>query len=114
MSISKHSGFNPVAMVNAVQQNRKAGKVVRGGSTLTTSSSCPETGKGRTYFEKIIELILATRLELGYSKNEILNCMLRTLLLEEMLWVSKWLLGGILVSNPINCHGPRVQHWLFT
>ena len=30
-------------------------------------------GKGRTYFEKIIELILATRLELGYSKNEILE-----------------------------------------
>jgi penicillin-binding protein 1C len=25
----KHPGFNPVAMVNAFQQNRKAGKVVR-------------------------------------------------------------------------------------
>ena len=26
----KHPGFNPVAMVNAIKQNQKAGKVVRG------------------------------------------------------------------------------------
>ncbi len=70
----KHPGFNPVAMVNAVQQNRKAGKVVRGGSTLTQQViRLSRNGKGRTYFEKIIELILATRLEMGYSKNEILE-----------------------------------------
>ncbi|MFV8357971.1 transglycosylase domain-containing protein, partial [Flavobacterium sp. XS1P32] len=70
----KHPGFNPVAMVNAFQQNRKAGKVVRGGSTLTQQViRLSRNGKGRTYFEKIIELILATRLELGYSKNDILE-----------------------------------------
>ena len=70
----KHPGFNPVAMVNAVKQNRKAGKVVRGGSTLTQQViRLYRKGKGRTYFEKIIEIILATRLELGYSKDEILD-----------------------------------------
>ncbi|MEO6174269.1 MAG: penicillin-binding protein 1C [Flavobacterium circumlabens] len=70
----KHPGFNPVAMVNAIQQNRKAGKVVRGGSTLTQQViRLSRKGKGRTYFEKFIEVILATRLELGYSKNEILE-----------------------------------------
>lgn len=70
----KHPGFNPVAMVNAIKQNRKAGKVVRGGSTLTQQViRLSRKGKGRTYFEKIIEVILATRLELGYSKNEILE-----------------------------------------
>ncbi len=70
----KHPGFNPVAMVNAIKQNRKAGKVVRGGSTLTQQViRLSRKGKGRTYFEKIIEIILATRLELGYSKNEILE-----------------------------------------
>lgn len=70
----KHMGFNPVAMVNAIKQNRKAGKVVRGGSTLTQQViRLSRKGKGRTYFEKIIEIILATRLELGYSKNEILE-----------------------------------------
>ena len=31
----QHFGFNPVAMVKAIQQNRSAGRVVRGGSTLT-------------------------------------------------------------------------------
>ncbi|KQO34836.1 penicillin-binding protein 1C [Flavobacterium sp. Leaf82] len=70
----KHPGFNPVAMVNAIKQNRKAGKVVRGGSTLTQQViRLSRKGKGRTYFEKFIEIILATRLELGYSKNEILE-----------------------------------------
>ncbi|RKR09631.1 penicillin-binding protein 1C [Flavobacterium sp. 90] len=70
----KHLGFNPVAMVNAIKQNRKAGKVVRGGSTLTQQViRLSRKGKGRTYFEKIIEIILATRLELGYSKDEILE-----------------------------------------
>lgn len=70
----RHPGFNPAAMVNAIEQNRKAGKVVRGGSTLTQQViRLSRKGKKRTYFEKIIEVILATRLELGYSKNEILE-----------------------------------------
>ncbi|AYN05346.1 penicillin-binding protein 1C [Flavobacterium sp. 140616W15] len=70
----KHPGFNPVAMVNAIKQNRKAGKVVRGGSTLTQQViRLSRKGKGRTYFEKLIEVVLATRLELGYSKDEILE-----------------------------------------
>ena len=70
----KHPGFNPGAMVNAIKQNRRAGKVVRGGSTLTQQViRLSRKGKNRTYFEKIIELILATRLELGYSKDEILD-----------------------------------------
>jgi penicillin-binding protein 1C len=70
----KHPGFNPVAMVNAIKQNNKAGKVVRGGSTLTQQViRLSRKGKGRTYFEKVIEIILATRLELGYSKDKILE-----------------------------------------
>jgi penicillin-binding protein 1C len=70
----KHPGFNPVAMVNAIKQNRKAGKVVRGGSTLTQQViRLSRKGKGRTYLEKLVEVILATRLELGYSKDEILE-----------------------------------------
>ncbi|WP_395076956.1 penicillin-binding protein 1C [Flavobacterium sp.] len=70
----KHPGFNPVAMVNAIKQNRKAGKVVRGGSTLTQQViRLSRKGKGRTYFEKIIEIILSTRLELRHSKDKILE-----------------------------------------
>ena len=70
----KHPGFNPVAMVNAIKQNRKAGKVVRGGSTLTQQViRLSRKGKGRTYFEKIVEIILATRLEFRHSKNKIIE-----------------------------------------
>ena len=70
----KHPGFNPGAMVNAFKQNQKAGKVVRGGSTLTQQViRLSRKGKNRTYFEKLIEIILSTRLELGFSKNEILE-----------------------------------------
>ncbi len=70
----KHPGFNPVAMVNAIKQNRKAGKVVRGGSTLTQQVvRLSRKGNSRTYFEKVIELILSTRLELRHSKNTILE-----------------------------------------
>lgn len=70
----KHPGFNPVAMVNAIKQNNKAGKVVRGGSTLTQQViRLSRKGKSRTYFEKFLEIILATRLELMRSKEDILE-----------------------------------------
>ncbi|SFB11766.1 penicillin-binding protein 1C [Flavobacterium swingsii] len=70
----KHPGFNPVAMVNAIKQNQKAGKVVRGGSTLTQQViRLSRKGKNRTYFEKVIEMILATRLESRHSKDKILE-----------------------------------------
>ncbi len=70
----QHPGFNPMAMVNAFKQNRKASKIVRGGSTLTQQViRLSRRGKSRTYFEKIIEIILATRLELQDSKEEILD-----------------------------------------
>lgn len=70
----QHPGFNPVAVFNALLQNYKAGKVVRGGSTLTQQViRLARKGQNRTYFEKAIELILATRLELRYSKDKILE-----------------------------------------
>jgi penicillin-binding protein 1C len=70
----KHPGFNPVSMFNALVDNVRAGKVVRGGSTLTQQViRLSRKNKNRTYGEKLIELILATRLELGYSKDEILK-----------------------------------------
>ncbi len=69
-----HPGFNPVAMVKAIRQNQKAGKVVRGGSTLTQQViRLSRKNKKRTYFEKAIEIILATRLEFRHSKDKILE-----------------------------------------
>jgi penicillin-binding protein 1C len=70
----QHPGFNPVAMVKAVKQNRAAGKIVRGGSTLTQQViRLSRKDKKRTYTEKVLEIILATRLEFGTSKDKILQ-----------------------------------------
>ena len=69
-----HLGFNPVAMAKAVQQNREAGRVVRGGSTLTQQViRLARKNQRRTYFEKIIEIVLSTRLEFRHSKERILE-----------------------------------------
>lgn len=70
----QHFGFNPAAMYKAFKQNRIAGKVVRGGSTLTQQViRLSRNHQRRTYFEKIIEMILATRLEFRHSKEKILE-----------------------------------------
>lgn len=70
----KHPGFNPVSIVKAFWQNIKSGSVKRGGSTLTQQViRLSRKGKKRTYFEKLKELVLATRLEVRYSKSNILN-----------------------------------------
>ena len=70
----KHWGFNPISIFNAYKQNRKAGKVIRGGSTITQQViRLSRKNKARTYKEKTIELILATRLEFRHSKDKILS-----------------------------------------
>jgi penicillin-binding protein 1C len=61
-------------MYKAFKQNRSAGKVVRGGSTITQQViRLSRNHQRRTYFEKIIEMILATRLEFRHSKEKILE-----------------------------------------
>ncbi len=69
-----HFGFNPVAITKAVGANITAGKIVRGGSTITQQLiRLSRNGKKRSYVEKFIELVLATRLEFRKSKEEILK-----------------------------------------
>lgn len=69
-----HGGFNPVSFVEALVQNAKAGKIVRGGSTITMQVVRLARGdKPRTYWEKFVEVILAMRMEIHYSKLEILD-----------------------------------------
>ncbi|WP_430908782.1 penicillin-binding protein 1C [Maribacter sp. 2-571] len=70
----RHPGFNPVAMVKALGANVSAGKTVRGGSTITQQLiRLSRSGRSRSYWEKAIELVLATRLEFRQSKREILR-----------------------------------------
>src|SRR5690554_113645 len=70
----KHFGVNPVSVWNAFRQNQKAGKVVRGGSTITQQViRLSRENKKRSYGEKFVEAILSTRLEFRYSKESILE-----------------------------------------
>ncbi len=69
-----HFGFDPIGFGRAMKQNIKAGEIVSGGSTLSMQViRLSRKGKSRTVFEKVIEIFLATRLELTYSKEEILK-----------------------------------------
>jgi penicillin-binding protein 1C len=68
-----HPGVDLLSLGRAISQNIKAGKVVRGGSTLTMQViRLSRKGKDRNIFQKIVEIVMATRLEIRYSKEEIL------------------------------------------
>jgi penicillin-binding protein 1C len=69
----QHPGFNPVAMTKALYGNLTTDKR-RGGSTLTQQViRLARKNKKRTYTEKFVELMQATRLEATTSKSEILT-----------------------------------------
>ncbi|MDR2765015.1 MAG: penicillin-binding protein 1C [Tannerella sp.] len=68
-----HRGVNPWAMGRAMVQNVRAGHVVSGGSTITMQTIRLARRKKRTVGEKLIEIILATRLEFRYSKPQIIS-----------------------------------------
>jgi len=67
-----HWGVNPLAIGRAVFQNIRSRRIVSGGSTITMQLVRISRNKDRTFFEKIYEAILATRVEFRYSKNKIL------------------------------------------
>lgn len=70
----EHPGVSIKALARATRQNLQEGRIVSGGSTLTMqlvrlSRDNPE----RTVIEKLTEVFRALRLELRYSKEEILR-----------------------------------------
>lgn len=70
----KHPGVNPFSIVRAMYQNIKNRKIISGGSTITMQViRLSRKGQSRSVKEKLIEMILALRLELTSSKKEILN-----------------------------------------
>lgn len=69
-----HWGINPVSFINAAIDNHKAGKILRGGSTISMQVVRMWRGnRERTYFEKFLEVIYALKLELRYSKRQIVE-----------------------------------------
>lgn len=72
-SYYRHWGVDLLAVGRAIRQNLTAGHIVSGGSTITMQTIRLSRNKSRTFGEKFIEMILATRLEFRYSKEEILT-----------------------------------------
>ena len=68
-----HWGVNPFAIGRAFYQNVKNKRIVSGGSTLTMQTIRLARNESRTFREKLIEMIWATRLECRASKEEILS-----------------------------------------
>lgn len=70
----RHPGVNPVSLYKSFLSNLNRGGNRRGGSTLTMQVARMARGnKTRSYFQKSIEILFALRIELSYSKQEILN-----------------------------------------
>ncbi|MCI6442594.1 MAG: penicillin-binding protein 1C [Spirochaetia bacterium] len=69
-----HFGIDPIALARAFVQNKKAGKIVSGGSTLTMQTARILLGnKKRTYLQKLYEIFVATCIEMKYSKKQIIS-----------------------------------------
>ncbi|HJP61850.1 MAG TPA: transglycosylase domain-containing protein, partial [Mucilaginibacter sp.] len=67
-----HPGVDIVALGRAFKQNIGGRHVVSGGSTLTMQVIRLATKDKRTYWNKFTEIFKALRLEIRYSKKEIL------------------------------------------
>ena len=67
-----HIGISFRGIARAIKQNVSEGKVVSGASTITMQVIRMSRNKKRTIYQKLVEIILATRLEAKLSKDEIL------------------------------------------
>ena len=69
-----HLGVNPISIFKAFATNIKSGSIKRGGSTLSMQViRMARENRSRNLFQKLVETLLALKLELFYSKKEILN-----------------------------------------
>ena len=101
-----HFGVDLLALGRAFRDNVVDGRIVSGGSTITMQViRLSRKGRPRSFFQKIVEIGLATRLELGYSKEEILS-----------LYASHAPFGGNVVGLEAACwryfgRGPDQLSW---
>lgn len=69
-----HPGVNPVSIVKALKANIKAGRTVRGGSTITMQvMRMFHRNKPRTLLQKLKETLGAIKLEIIYPKKDIMK-----------------------------------------
>ncbi len=69
----QHPGVNPVALARALYLNIKFGEIRSGGSTITMQLARMIGNRPRTLLNKCREMLLALKLELHHSKDEILQ-----------------------------------------
>jgi len=67
-----HPGVNPVSLIKATVANVRAGRTVRGGSTITMQIARMIEPKARTVTNKLFEIFRAFQLEMQFSKSELL------------------------------------------
>ena len=68
-----HPGVDPLALAHAAYTNVRAGRRIRGGSTITMQVARLSRPRPRTYASKLIECLQALKLTLHFSKEEILE-----------------------------------------
>lgn len=69
-----HPGVNPVSLIRSLFLNIKSRKIVSGGSTLTMQlARMSGDNPPRTVPRKMLEILMALKMELLYSKDEILS-----------------------------------------
>lgn len=68
-----HPGINPFALARAFYHNWVSGRIVSGASTITMQVARLMQPKKRTYCNKAREMLQALRIELHYSKEDILR-----------------------------------------
>ena len=69
-----HAGVDPAALLRAVLQNSRAGRIVSGGSTISMQvARLGRPGRERAVGEKAVEALMAVRLELLRGKRGILE-----------------------------------------
>jgi len=68
-----HPGVNPVSLARAIYQNISERRIVSGASTISMQVARIRNGKERSYGQKIREMFQALKINLYYSKDEILN-----------------------------------------
>ncbi|MFZ5827284.1 MAG: transglycosylase domain-containing protein [Bacillota bacterium] len=83
----RHRGIDPIGIGRALLRNLRAGRVLEGGSTLTQqlarnlSFGEAPLGQKRTLTRKLLEALIALKLEYKYSKEQILGLYWNTIYL---------------------------------
>jgi len=68
-----HPGVDPIAVIRAIIQNAKSSERLSGASTITMQVARISRPKERTILNKLLEMVQAVKLEIRYSKEDILR-----------------------------------------